>query len=512
MVKRPRTRSSCCQHIASLEPGARKSIGFPAVQVPLAWSVLPAVAALVFYLALAPPATGDGDPGELALVLALNGVSHPTGYPLYTLLGHTFVRLLHLLGVGWAYAANAWSATGGGVAVFFLHALAARLIPARLDLGSRARFAIALVPTALFALNPAWTCLTTIAEVYSWQIALMAGMALRYVGLARRLGARDGARAIRLGREAAIWGLLCGLGLAHHLTTVWIAAPLSLAIAWMLARSRRPVPASVGIAAAAALVPLLSYVILYQRAQHPGPGVWPTLGASLDDVARHVTGAMYRYQLGRYAPAPRFQPLLCNDVYPFLVLSGALLAALVARTRGRGESMVGIGLLGAVFAATAFGFRYGVEDPSPYFLAPMVIGLAAVAPVAASLLAGTSVERILGRAALVGLLLVLALRSVPWVHTASERGPAAIAADQRIHRLWESIPSDSALVFVVRSIVCAPRTPTRSVALPCRNDCRSATARAAPRRSRSSTTTATCVRSARSAAGSTTATRCPPPA
>ncbi|TMQ53662.1 MAG: DUF2723 domain-containing protein [Candidatus Eisenbacteria bacterium] len=62
------------------------------------------------YLLLAPAVPGDKDSGEFTLVLATNGVAHPTGYPLFTIFGHGFVRIAHALGASWAYAANAWSA------------------------------------------------------------------------------------------------------------------------------------------------------------------------------------------------------------------------------------------------------------------------------------------------------------------------------------------------------------------------------------------------------------------
>jgi hypothetical protein len=73
-------------------------------------SALVALAALALYLTYLPPVSGEGDSSEFTLVLALDGVAHPTGYPLYTLLGHGFVQILHALGVGWAPAAGAWSA------------------------------------------------------------------------------------------------------------------------------------------------------------------------------------------------------------------------------------------------------------------------------------------------------------------------------------------------------------------------------------------------------------------
>src|SRR5262245_31331470 len=118
------------------------------------WSVLPGLAALVLYLALTPDVSGDKDGSEFTLVLAFGGAAHPTGYPLYTLLGHGFASVAHGLGASWPWAANAWSAVGGAVAVALLHALCAALAPESLTRRRATRFCAALAPTALFALNP----------------------------------------------------------------------------------------------------------------------------------------------------------------------------------------------------------------------------------------------------------------------------------------------------------------------------------------------------------------------
>src|SRR5437867_9937449 len=121
--------------------------------------------ALVAYLWLAPSVPGPGDSGELTLVLAAGGVPHPTGYPLYTLFGHFFVVAIHGLGASWAFAANAWSALGGALAVAFMYALGSIWIPPGALISARARLLVPLLPVSLFALNPLWTSETTLAEV-----------------------------------------------------------------------------------------------------------------------------------------------------------------------------------------------------------------------------------------------------------------------------------------------------------------------------------------------------------
>src|SRR4051794_1708302 len=65
-----------------------------AAAAPLA-SVLVGALFAALSLVLAPPVTGPKDAAEFTVVLAVNGAAHPTGYPLYVMLGHWFVTALH---------------------------------------------------------------------------------------------------------------------------------------------------------------------------------------------------------------------------------------------------------------------------------------------------------------------------------------------------------------------------------------------------------------------------------
>jgi hypothetical protein len=169
-------------------PGAFSGTALRAAFGHPAWISLAAgLGAFLAYLWLAPPVAGDGDSCELALVLGKNGVAHPTGYPLYVIFGHWFVAAFHRLGATWDYAANAWSALGGGASVGLMHALGMRLVPANAPMSQRARALTALLPVLLFVVNPVWTDVTTLAEVYSWHQAWALGSVLFFVGSMRFL-------------------------------------------------------------------------------------------------------------------------------------------------------------------------------------------------------------------------------------------------------------------------------------------------------------------------------------
>ena len=92
------------------------------------WNAAVAAIAFAAYSLVVPGVSSDKDGSEFTLVLATLGLAHPTGYPIYTLVGHAFVALAHAIGVGWDRAANLWSALGGAVALGFMHALASRLL------------------------------------------------------------------------------------------------------------------------------------------------------------------------------------------------------------------------------------------------------------------------------------------------------------------------------------------------------------------------------------------------
>ncbi len=169
------------------------------------------LAAFVAYAFTAAPDILFGDAGEFQFTLPLAGVGHPTGYPLFHILGWSWERLF---GSHPAWGANLFSALWGGVAVgvFFLFSAEAlaRLL-ARLKWASGTRW-LAGLTTVVFAMNPTLWAQATQAEVYTLHAAFVAAI----------LGA-----ALAVGRSRDAWplwplALLLGLGLTHHLTTLFL--------------------------------------------------------------------------------------------------------------------------------------------------------------------------------------------------------------------------------------------------------------------------------------------------
>ena len=393
----------------------------PPARVPRLWSAAVALLAFALYLALCPPVSGDKDSAEFTVVLARLGVAHPTGYPLYTLLGHLWVTALHALGTTWAFAANAWTALGGAVGIHFLQRLALGLMgPVRLS--RRAAFGLSALPALVLALNPVWTYETTLVEVYAWHVAWTLGAATLFLSLVRKEAPSV--------RDAALWGLVCGIGAAHHATSVFVIVPLS---GVLIARKLRS-PVFVLAAIGAGCLPLASYAFIPWRETQGGAAVWPMLRPGVPGLIEHLTGRQYVGLLGKFGPSAPQMHFLTWYVWPFLVPG---LVCLVMNARRTGEYAIA----GAAILGTVYSFSYGVPDPSSYFLFPLAYGLAAVpAVLAPGIVRGA-------RALAWGLAAVFVVLSIAWFQMGAIRSRTMVQFDGLVQSMWRSIPYEKAFVF-----------------------------------------------------------------
>ncbi len=408
----------------------------------LACALVPLVA-FVIYARLCPPVSGMGDASELTLVLATNGVAHPTGYPLYVLFGHLFGTVLHALGIGWPLAAGLWSAAGAAVVLGFLLALGLRLTAGATGAGMSTRLLATLVPLSLFAFQPIMVGEATRAEVNSWSLAWVCGAGYVFVRLVAAIRGGDSDAARRSHRGAALWGLVCGVGLAHHLTSILVSAPLTAALVAVLVRRWRFSRSLALAAGGAALLPIASYGIIVWRAWHPAQVQWALLDPSMASVVAHITGEQYRHFLGYFAPTDFQKELLTGVAYPFLFPGLILLLLGLLRTKDAEGRLAWSALFVAAALVALFAFRYGVHDPAPYFLPAMALGTAAAAPALAALpgAGSRSGTAALGAAGLVSLLLI-----VPWLRDGAEERKATLDYERTIHSMWSAIPPDTAIV------------------------------------------------------------------
>ncbi len=311
-----------------------------------------AAAAFVLYAITAAPsvATVFDDSLEFHVVLPTLGIAHPSGYPLYTLLG----RLVSALPFGPDPAGrlNLLSALLAAAAVGVLFLVARRFS------GSRPAAAIA---TAIFALSPTWWSQATIAEVYALHgllVALFLLFLLRWED-ERLAGGSD-----RFLRAAAF---VCGLGLAHHRMIALLVPAALVFVFWTDGRLQREprrwiAPALLGLA------PLLLYLYLPLRGQAVTSldGAYePTLRGTVDWILASgyrvfITGNPFNIDRSWND----YAALLLKELGALTVIA-ALQGILTAFRRQARRATF---LLLATLSQIGFGTIYKVQDIAVFFI------------------------------------------------------------------------------------------------------------------------------------------------
>lgn len=234
-----------------------------------AGSILIGMALLPVYLLSMSHAVGDADTFEFQVVAPQLGIAHPTGYPLYLLLGKLF-SLLPWGTVAWRV--NLASVVFAISATIVLYLLAFRLFRRPLP---------AMVGAIALGLAPIFWSQAIIAEVYALH-ALILAVALRLMirvldEQRRRLGDRQSA--IFDNRKTLIaLAFVLGLGLTNHLTTLFLLPAAGVTFVFFAVQTMRTYQRSaisgprsilwlVCLMAVAFMVPLLLYAYLPIRWQ-----------------------------------------------------------------------------------------------------------------------------------------------------------------------------------------------------------------------------------------------------
>lgn len=124
---------------------------------------------LGIYIITLAPTVGLIDSGELAMACAEPGIAHPTGYPLYTIMGRLMVIITGLEPV---LATNLFSAICGAVAVGFFYLIVLLLADGFISNSDNAKYKLlAIIPAVLFGLSRTFWSHCTVTEVYTLEIA-----------------------------------------------------------------------------------------------------------------------------------------------------------------------------------------------------------------------------------------------------------------------------------------------------------------------------------------------------
>ena len=340
------------------------------------------LAGFVFYAATAAPsvATLFDDSLEFQVVLPTLGIAHPSGYPLYTLLGKLFTLLIPFRDA--AGRANLLSAFCAGAALGVLYLLAQKIA------GNRAAAATA---TALFALSPAWWSQATIAEVYAlhcllvalflylllrWEEARSQETGVRGQGSGIRdqgSGVRDRlpASSFQLPASSDRWlaaaALVFGLGLTHH-RMIALMLPAALVLIFWTDPALIRQPRRWLVPLLCAFTPLLLYLYLPIRGQIVTSldGTFaPTLAGTLDWVmARGYSIFLTGNPFGVERNASSIIALFLDQL-GVLTIAAAGMGLVTAWKFSRRRYVF---LLLATISQVAFASAYKVQDVEVFFL------------------------------------------------------------------------------------------------------------------------------------------------
>jgi hypothetical protein len=340
----------------------------------------------------AAPGVLAGDSGELQFAAWLAGLAHPTGYPLYLMLGWLWSHGLEALGLASpALAMTLLSVLFGALAVALTALLAVALIgqsrPGK-KIAAADRMA-ALVAALTFAWTPTLWSQAVITEVYTLHAALVA--AILWLALLWRQDVRlfPEGRTSRIGWPLASLALLFGLGLAHHRTTLLLFPVLLVFLTWQAPAGywrRRQVM----LLALLALAPLLLYLYVPLRAPatpYLSIELWPGQPTELLDrspagLANYLLGRAFAGEIQGPAQAIAAVPGLVQRFAAELTPLGLALAVLGAAVLAVRRQWALLWLTGASFILlTGFNLFYTIGDiavfyiPS-YLLACVWIGVA----------------------------------------------------------------------------------------------------------------------------------------
>jgi hypothetical protein len=316
----------------------------------------------IIYLSTLAPTVGFIDSGELAVVCQTLGIAHPTGYPLYAMLG----RLFCLLPLGDTFFRVGFMSLVftcvGNVVLFFILLTIPIIHTRRKHRGANLEIWAAFVASLTFSFTPTLWSQATSNEVYSLNVLLFAIIILL---VASWQGGEGGSNTERV---LYLLSFVYALSFGNHMSSVLLLpAMLYILVATYGGAIFRP--GRLFFVVALFLLGLSVYLFLPIRsAQNPildwgNPETWP-------NFVRHVSGWQYRVwmfaesagELGKNLG--NFVSLFFRQ-FPVYLLPLSLLGIWRLFVQNR-RMLIFLGLL--FLANVVYGINYGIPDIEPYFL------------------------------------------------------------------------------------------------------------------------------------------------
>ncbi|MBK6291190.1 MAG: DUF2723 domain-containing protein [Ignavibacteria bacterium] len=305
------------------------------------------------------------DSGELAAACTTLGVAHPTGYPLFTLLGHVWtmmswgspVAALNVL-------AGVWVASSVSVMYLLVLPLLARVHGPRVDhLYSIIAASGALV---LGWSSVVWAQATSI-EVYSLHLLLFS--------LTLLFAFKSANDVYNAQRWTTLAGLFYGLMLANHLSSAFLAPGFILV--WLSGdQDRRLRLRNWAYVVIPALAGVALYAVLPLRSMQEPPINWGMVHRDLSSFLYHVKGTQFGVWM--FSDKKAFSD---NVAMFWSLLSSTLLwVGLVPAAVGLWRTIasrrsVAVGLMAIVAGNLGISLGYAIPDLEPYFLPTILVAV-----------------------------------------------------------------------------------------------------------------------------------------
>lgn len=255
-----------------------------------------AVFAFLAYLSTMASTVGTEDPGEIATGLYSLGILHPTGYPVFTLLGHVFAHLP--LGPTVIWRLNLLGALLSATAAFLFHGTFLRVLSGTgfglTGQGDRnaptlPRFAVqagAAAATMIYAFSAVYWFEAVWLEVYALHLVFLALLVRLFLGALEHHAEP---------RRWLLFAYVVGLSFAHHMMTV-LLAPAFLMLFFRVHGGGREAWKRIAMAVPPFLLALTAYLYLPLRAASKPLMNWgePTTPGAL---WKHITAAQYGDQM-----------------------------------------------------------------------------------------------------------------------------------------------------------------------------------------------------------------------
>ena len=369
----------------STGPHPADALGRPRTLTPAYW--LLGLGLLAAYLPTLARGATFTDAPEITTAIHRLGVIHPTGYPIFTLLAHAFTRLLAPLPLLVIVKVELFNALCGVGAALFTAGATARVVQHFAGHGppqDRRRADLAGIFAGLFVgICPLLWEQVRIAEVYSFELLLVC--AAGYAWLRFEISRNNG--------WVVLAALPMGMGLAHHVTTVymlpagliyllvrkplffasWVTYPVARVVRLFrpgfMARTDFAGWWAFPVACVVGFTPMLSYYYLIWANAHTDAVTWGDIHdwSSLYD---HVTGKQYQgflklKDLASYWKRIARLPVIFDE--QFLPAGTALfLTGCVVLWRRSWRLLVFLGSY--LLLNVAHGVYYSVGDYANYFL------------------------------------------------------------------------------------------------------------------------------------------------